>query len=123
MKTLRPILVFSGLVTLAVSSATADTYERFGQNDRQLSSSYPTIGNRTERSRPAPALRPLTVGFTITANGEATAIHIVKSSGDASVDAQCVAALQSTPFEPKRVDAVAVSSEKTVLLSHEFVGR
>jgi TonB family protein len=123
MKTLRHLVVLSGLVALAAGSASAQHYERFGRNDRQSLNLDPAKINLIASARAETGLPALSVAFTITVQGEPTAIRVLTSTGDERVDALCVASLQATRFEPKLVDGVAVSSERTMSLSPKVTRR
>ena len=123
MKTLRHLVVLSGLVALAAGSASAQQYERFGRNDRQSLDLDPAKINLIASARAETGLPALSVAFTVTAKGEPTAIRVLTSTGDERIDALCVASLQATRFEPKQIDGVAVSSERTVSLSPKVIRR
>lgn len=123
MKTLRHLVVLSGLVALAAGPASAQQYERFGRNDRQALDLDPAKINLIASARAETGLPALSVAFTVTAKGEPTAIRVLTSTGDERIDALCVASLQATRFEPKHIDGGAVSSERTVSLSPKVIRR
>ena len=116
MKTLRHLVVLSGLVALAAGSASAQHYERFGRNDRQSLNLDPAKINLIASARASAPTSQLKVSFTLTAQGEPTAIRVITGSNDEFSDAQSSAAR----FAPKMVDGVAVSSEQTVILTSKF---
>ena len=87
MKTLRHLVVLSGLVALAAGSASAQHYERFGRNDRQSLNLDPAKINLIASARAETGLPALSVAFTITVQGEPTAIRVLTSTGDERVDA------------------------------------
>lgn len=129
MKALRTLpIVIAGLVALPVGSVFAEGSLRFAlyssidanthNNNVGAFSSFgsgrraPTLENLR-----AAALPKLTVAFTLTAEGQPTAIRLLKSSGDPKLDTECLATLNQTRLDPKRVNGVAVSSEETYVIT------
>ena len=114
-------LLTTGLAfALAGGSASAQQYERFGRNDRQSLNLDPAKINLIASARASAPTSQIKVSFTLTAQGEPTAIRVITGSNDEFSDAQSIAALSAARFAPKMVDGVAVSSEQTVILTSKF---
>lgn len=118
MKTLRALLVFSGLVALA--SAANPAYERFGHNDRLPLANDPAKINLIASSRDRAAAQPLTVSLTVSALGGPSSIRVLAGTGDEKLDQQCIATLQQLRFAPTVAEGVAVSSERTLTVSAKY---
>ena len=77
----------------------------------------PSAAGKATDAIPLPKLAPLKVAFTLTAQGEATDIRLVASSGNAKFDQKCMAALSQARLQPRVVNGVPVTSEEIYLLN------
>lgn len=120
MKTFHPALL-TVLVAFAASSAFAEGSARFANSSNFAHSSYnPLYSARVGASATSRIPAPLKVSFTLTAQGEPTAIRVLSGTGNTKVDEQCVAALAQTRRQPKVVNGVAVASEELLILNPTF---